>query len=575
MSHLIASLSWSEQLAADDCQGQISLLMRTPKAQNQSTHNTNPPSGTNGEPLRRLLERLQDTARFTHPVETFELIETHISYVLLTGTYAYKFKKPVDLGFLDFSTLEKRRFFCHEELRLNKRLAASLYDAVVTITGSVDEPHIDGTGPVIDYAVRMRQFPPADRLDRVCERGELTAAHIDQLADDLAAFHRRAPVAAHNSIHGTAATISARVEQNFEQIAQHSDVPSSEHILKALKTWVNIKQTELQDDMAIRHYEGWIRECHGDLHLANCALIDGQVVIFDALEFAEDLRWIDPLSEIAFLYMDLDQRGEKHLARRFLNRYLENANDYQSLNLLPYYLVYRAMVRAKVAAIESHQHRNDTARRNQANTQLSDYLDRAMSYSYVPEPPPLILLHGLSGSGKSWLARKLVETLGAICIRSDVERKRLLGFDPVASTRSRVAEGAYSAEITDKVYKRLYALTYPVLDAGFPVLIDATCLRESQRTLFQRLARVAGVPFVILSLHAPDDILRSRILNRNQHERDASEATLAVLDHQLTIAEPLTDEEVLHAIVLDSTTNIDLDKLVKSISERHSHAGKC
>lgn len=548
--------------------------MRTPKAQNQSTRNTSPSSGTNAEPLLRLLERLQDPARFTHSVETFQLIETHISYVLLTGTYAYKFKKPVDLGFLDFSTLEKRRFFCHEELRLNTRFAPSLYDTVVTITGSVDDPHINGTGPVIDYAVRMRQFAPADRLDKVCERGELTATHIDQLADDLAAFHSSAPVAGRNSIHGTAATISARVEQNFEQIAQHSDVPSSEHILKALKAWVTLKQTELQDDLTIRHHEGWIRECHGDLHLANCALIDGKVVMFDALEFAEDLRWIDPLSEVAFLYMDLDQRGHKQLARRFLNRYLENADDYQSLNLLPYYLVYRAMVRAKVAAIESHQHRNDSPRRNQANAQLSDYLDRAMSYSYTPEPSPLIILQGLSGGGKSWLARKLVEALGAICIRSDVERKRLLGFDPVASTRSGVAGGAYSAEITDKVYQRLYALTYPVLDAGFPVLIDATCLRESQRAPFQRLARVAGFPFIILSVQAPDDILRSRILNRNLHERDASEATLAVLDHQQSIAEPLTDEEIQHTIVLDSSKNIDLDQLVRSISEHHPHAGK-
>lgn len=562
---LIAGLSWPEQLATDDCQGQISLLMRNPKAQNPSTGNTGLPSGMNGEPLPRLLDRLQDPARFTHPVETFELIETHISYVLLTGIYAYKFKKPVDLGFLDFSTLEKRRFFCHEELRLNKRLAASVYDAVVTITGSVDDPHIDGTGPVIDFAVRMRQFPPADRLDRVCERGELTATHIDQLADDLAVFHCQTPVADHNSIHGTAATISARVEQNFEQIAQHSDVPSSEHILKALKAWVKIKQTELQEDMAIRHSEGWIRECHGDLHLANCALIDGQVVIFDALEFAEDLRWIDPLSEIAFLYMDLDQRGQKHLARRFLNRYLENANDYQSLNLLPYYLVYRAMVRAKVAAIESHQHRSDATRRNQANAQLSDYLDRAMSYSYAPEPPLLILLHGLSGSGKSRLARKLVETLGAICIRSDVERKRLLGIDPLASTRSGLADGAYSAETTEKVYQRLFAMTYPVLDAGFPVLIDATFLHQSQRIPFQRLAQVISSPFIILSLQAPDIILRNRIITRNQHEQDASEATLAVLDHQLEKAEPLTAEEAKHAIIIDSTKDIDLEKLTQTL----------
>jgi len=528
-------------------------------------NNTTSPPGNSSPLLPRLLERMQDPARYDHPTKDFEIIETHISYVLLTGDYAYKFKKPVDLGFLDFSTLEKRRFYCHEELRLNTRLAPSLYDSVVTITGTADHPQIDGKGPVLEYAVRMRQFDPANRLDRVCERGELTTVHIDQLADDLADFHRKAPVAGRDSIHGTAATISARVEQNFEQIYQHSNVSNCEHALNPLKAWCTLKQTELQDDFAIRHHEGRIRECHGDLHLANCALIDGKVVMFDCLEFAEDLRWIDPLSEVAFLYMDLDQRGHIKLARRFLNRYLENANDYQSLTLFPYYLVYRAMVRAKVAAIEAHQHRNDAALRDQANTRVSDYLDRAMTYSYAPEPPPLILLQGLSGSGKSWLARRLVENLGAICIRSDVERKRLLGLDPVASTRSGVAEGAYSAENTEKVYQRLYAMAYPVLDAGFPVLIDATFLKHTQRSSFQRLSQIAGSPFIILSLQAPDAVLRKRILNRNQHERDASEATLAVLDHQLSIAEPITGAEGKHTLVINTASEIDLEKLTRTL----------
>lgn len=515
--------------------------------------------------LPRLLEGLQDAARFSHPVDKFEVIETHISYVLLTGLYAYKFKKPVNLGFLDFSTLEKRRFYCHEELRLNKRLAPELYESIVTITGSADDPHISGTGPLLDYAVCMRQFPPTDRLDRVCDRGELSATPIDQLADDLAAFHRRAPAASCESIHGSAAIIGARVMQNFEQITQHCDMPAVIQRLEPLRHWSQTKQIELQEDLTLRQHEGWIRECHGDLHLANCAQIKGRVVMFDALEFAEDLRWIDPLSEVAFLYMDLDYRGQKHLARHFLNRYLENANDYQSLILLPYYLVYRAMVRAKVTAINAYQHRKDLQRRAAAEMQIIAYLDRAAAYSTATPPAPLILMHGLSGSGKSRLARQLVEQLGAICIRSDVERKRLLGLDPTVCTHSDLAEGAYSAEITAKTYQRLRALAYPVLDAGLPVIIDATFLLQDQRAPFQRLAEMAGSPFIILSAQAPDEVLRSRIVERNQQERDASEATLEVLNHQLTISEPLTNEEARRAIVVDSSANINLDKLSQSI----------
>ena len=519
--------------------------------------------------LPGLLKRLQDPARFDHPVEQFELLETHISCVLLTGPYAYKFKKPVNLGFLDFSTLEKRRFYCHEELRLNRRLAPDLYEAVVSITGNQTDPQIDGPGEVIEYAVRMRQFPRDNRLDLVCDRGELTAAHIDQLADTLADFHRQTPVAGPDSMHGTAATIAARALQNFEQIAQHCDAPEILQRLRPLKAWSASKAQELHEDFSLRHREGWIRECHGDLHLANCALIDGKVLMFDALEFAEDLRWIDPLSEIAFLYMDLDQRGELQLARRFLNRYLENANDYQSLNLLPYYLVYRALVRAKVAAIEAHQQRRNKTRRSRAEMQLVAYLDLAEHYSTAPARAPMILMHGLSGSGKSFLARQLVERLGAICIRSDVERKRLLGLAPEACTESGVAAGAYSPEITDKTYARLLALVYPVLDAGLPVIIDATFLKKSQRMPFQRLANVAGAPFVILSVEAPVEVLRKRVEHRNMQARDASEATLEVLEHQLSIAEPITGAEQPSVIRINSSALFDVETLAQTLLKQH------
>lgn len=522
-------------------------------------------SDMNAEPLTRLLAHVQEPARFAHRVDNFELLETHISYVLLTGTYAYKFKKPIDLGFLNFTTLEQRRFYCYEELRLNKRLAPALYEAVVAITGSVDDPHINGTGPVLEYAVKMRQFPAADRLDRVCERGELSTEHIDQLADDLATFHRNTPATNFASIHGTTATISARVMQNFEQIAKHCATPEIMLRLGPLKRWSHTKHIELHEDLTLRQREGWIRECHGDLHLANCALVDGRVLMFDALEFADDLRWIDPLSEIAFLIMDLVQRGQAGLAQRFLNRYLENTNDYQSLNLLPYYLVYRAMVRAKVAAIEAYQQHKDRQSYAQSVARVLDYLELAISYSITPPPAPLILMHGLSGSGKSQLARGLIELLGGICLRSDVQRKRLLGLPDENPSRSSIKAGAYTAEITEKTYQRLRAMAYPVLDAGLPVFIDATFLRHEQRAPFQRLAQVAGAPFIILSVQAPDAMLRSRILERNQNAQDASEATLDVLAHQLTISEPLTDKELERTLCIDTAAQIDMDSLCAQI----------
>jgi aminoglycoside phosphotransferase family enzyme/predicted kinase len=516
----------------------------------------------------RLVKALQNPARFPHPVERFQVIETHISWVILTGPYAYKIKKAVNLGFLDFSTLEKRRFYCHEELRLNRRLAPDLYEAVTSISGNPDDPRLDGGGPVIDYAVRMRQFPDGARLDQVSDRGGLTADHIDQIADDLAAFHRQAPQAGLDSVFGTAASIGDRMLQNFEQIEAHCGDAAVHDRLQPLRDWTRAKLHELRDDFELRRREGWIRECHGDLHLANMALIADRVVIFDCLEFADDLRWIDPLSEAAFLYMDLEHRGHATLARRFLNQYLEAANDYQALNLFRPYLVYRALVRAKVAAIAAHQHQKQPERQAAALATLSAYLDRAERYSRPVGKTPLIVMRGLSGSGKSWLAMRLVERLGAVRLRSDVERKRLLGLSPEQATHSGVAEGAYAPEITQKTYRRLQALAYPILDAGFPAIVDATCLLRQQRACMKRFAGMAGMPFVLVDVQAPEAVLRERIGHRRHNERDASEATLAVLEHQLSVQEPLSAEERTDAITVDASREVDVEALGRTIMAR-------
>ncbi|MFN2309402.1 MAG: AAA family ATPase [Gammaproteobacteria bacterium] len=519
----------------------------------------------------RLIAALQDPARFPHPVERFQVIETHISWVLLTGPYAYKIKKPVNLGFLDFSTLEKRRFYCHEELRLNRRLAPALYEAVVSITGQADDPRLDGTGEVIEYAVRMRQFPDDARLDQVCARGALSATHIDQIADTLAGFHRTAPRAGLESVFGTAASIGDRMLQNFEQIDANCEQAEIHARLEPLRGWTLTQVRELHDDFELRRREGWIRECHGDLHLANMALSDDRVVIFDCLEFAEDLRWIDPLSEAAFLYMDLEQRGHAPLARRFLSQYLEAANDYQALSLLRPYLAYRALVRAKVAAIAAHQHPKQTGQHGAALAALHAYLDQAEHYTQPVGKVPMIVLRGLSGAGKSRLAMRLVETLGAVRLRSDVERRRLLGLSPEQATHSGVAQDAYSPEITEKTYRRLQALAYPILDAGLPVIIDATCLRRAQRTCMRRFAELAGMPFVLLDIQAPEAVLRERIRHRSSHGHDVSEATLAVLDHQLSVEEPLGEDERREAITVDSSRDVDVAALGRAIIARMDH----
>ncbi|WJW74419.1 AAA family ATPase [Thiohalobacter sp. IOR34] len=512
-----------------------------------------------------LAERLQSADRFPHAVERFELIETHISCLLLTGEIAYKIKKAVDLGFLDFSTLEKRHFYCQEELRLNRRLAPELYLEVVGIHGSEDDPSLLGDGEAVEYAVKMRQFPQAARLDRVTARGELQPTHIDRLARDIATFHQQLPVAGTDTVFGSAEVLQQQMRQNFEQIRRHCDLTTVIDACRHIQAWSEHSFSLHLEEFEQRRHEGWIRECHGDMHLANMVLLNERPLIFDCIEFSEELRWIDTMSEAAFLYMDLDYHDQNRLARRFLNQYLAWSSDYMGLSLLKYYLVYRAMVRAKVEAIQWQQNRDDPARAEPHRKALEGHLRLAVTYTRETAAPPIIILHGYSGAGKSRLAEQLAESCGAIHIRSDVERKHLLGLPPDADTRSELEQGAYTETRTRQTYQRLLALAYGIIDAGLPVIVDATFLKREQRAAFLRLATVAAAPFVILDVHARPETLRERIRRRAAEGRDPSEAGLEVLAHQLQGAEPLAEEEKDYVVEVDTDQPLEIETITRRI----------
>ena len=266
-------------------------------------------------------------------------IDTHAAVIFLAGSFAYKIKRAVRLSYLDFSTLEKRKFFCEEELRLNRRLASDMYLDVVSVHGTPEHPVVDGTGPLLEYAVKMRQFATADRMDNVTERGELTPGQIDQLALVVSEFHEHIPVAANDSPFGTIEVIRQRIMQNFEQVLQNTDDPEISSICSQLRDWSEAVLKKRQHLIAQRKQEGAVRECHGDMHMANIVMLEGRPVIYDCLEFAEDLRWIDTISEIAFLYMDLDFHHQHKLALRYLNQYMIHRGDYAGLGLLCIYLV--------------------------------------------------------------------------------------------------------------------------------------------------------------------------------------------------------------------------------------------
>jgi uncharacterized protein len=497
------------------------------------------------------LQALREAGAYPHPVRHIEHLETHISDVFLTGEYAYKLKKPLNLGFLDFSTLERRKHCCEEELRLNRRLAPELYLAVAPITGSAPSPHIWGDGPIFDYAVQMRQFDQSGMLERLAAQGGLTPAVIDEIADQVAAFHASLPAAPPESGYGTAPEIIGPALQNFEQLQPLVDGEAEGAALEQLRQWTEVQRDELTDLFHARKQGGFIRECHGDLHLGNIVLIDGHVRIFDCIEFNPQLRWIDVISEVAFLAMDLIQRGHAGLAFRFVNRYLEHTGDYAGLRLLRYYMVYRALVRAKVAAMRAAQNGVEAGAHARLQEKCDAHIQLAQQLSHGARRM-LIIMHGLSGSGKTILSQVALEALGAIRVRSDIERKRLHGLSASARTSSGVGEGIYAASAGQATYDRLAALAEEILAAGLPALVDATFLKRDQRAQFRALAAKHDVPFAVFDIQASETTLRRRIAQRAAAGADASEANEAVLEMQLASREPPTNEEQAWSHSFDS-----------------------
>ena len=506
---------------------------------------------TGAAALDRLIAALREPARYPHAVEQVELLQTHISCVLLAGDYAYKIKKPVNLGFLDFSSLDARRHFCEEELRLNRRTAPALYLDVVAIGGSAHAPLLGGDGPAIEYALRMRRFAQDDLLDRMARRGALAPRHIDALARGIAAFHAQIERAGAGRGFGDPERILAPAQQNFEQLLPLARAKADIAQLARLRDWTAREHAALATVFAARKRAGWVRECHGDLHLGNIALLEGVPTPFDAIEFNPDLRWCDVMSEIAFLVMDLLDHGLPRLAFRFLNAYLECTGDYAGLAVLRFYLVYRALVRAKVSCLRAHQAGIAAAEKSDVEREYRRHLHLAERLA-APRCAALATMHGYSGSGKTTVAQGLLEALGAVRLRSDVERKRLHGLSAQTRSDSGLGAGLYALAAGERTYARLAELARAVLAARYPVIVDAAFLKRAERDRFAELAHGAGAHYVIIACTAPIATLRARVAARERAADDASDAGVAVLEHQIATAQPLAPDEAACVFALDA-----------------------
>jgi aminoglycoside phosphotransferase family enzyme/predicted kinase len=506
----------------------------------------------------KLIEALMRPQAFSHPVIRIELEETHISWLILTENFVYKIKKPVVFDFLDFSDLEKRKFYCEEEIRLNKPWAPDLYLDVVPVTLQGGEPHFGGNGQAIEYAVRMLRFDEVMQLDRQLETGRLTVTDMRELATTIAARHAGASVVAQEQRTRVIALTSEFMWDNFEALAGYIDSTK----LDLLKDWTGRELRKSKSSLLQRFDDGFVRDCHGDLHLANLVRLPDGIATFDCIEFNTDFRQIDVICDIAFLIMDLVERQRHDLAAHFLNRYLEVTGDYGGVGVLNLYFVYRCLVRAKVAVLRSQE---------RAVTVASEDLEEAESYcdmairQIADRTPVLIIMHGLSGSGKTFVSGEIMAALPAVRVRSDIERKRMFGIAEQASSDSPVGRGIYTAQASEAVYRRLIDVAKSILASGHNVILDAAFLRQAERAAALSVARDCGCAAVIADVAAPESLLRERIRDRALKNPDASEAGMEVLDHQLATKENLTSAEQALLVECDNSGLFDVATTVDQI----------
>ena len=515
-----------------------------------------------------LVTALCNPSAYDHEVRDLSVMETHISWIILTGDYAYKIKKPIHYSFVDFSTLEKREFYCHEEIRLNSRLAPDIYLGVAAISGDLEHPTFKGFGKPIEFAVRMRQFPQQDMLSHLSSQNLLLKKHIIGLAKEVSDFHSQIEIVPKDGEFGTPDSIHYWTKENFNQIESKLNNKDDLALVENIKEWSEHEYSKIHKKLKERKNLGFVRECHGDMHLGNMVLMGGKVTIFDCIDFNDQLRWIDVMSEVAFVVMDLYERKHPEFAYQFMSSYLQHTGDYKGLTVFAYYFVYRAIVRAKVAILRATQNNLTNQQKQEINYEFKSYL--RMAKQYIERKNNLMIItYGLSGSGKSTYAELLVGSIGAMQVRSDIERKRLYGYSALEDTSSSINENIYSAQSSNETYKHLAKIAEYIIGAGHSVIVDACFLKKEQRDMFRSLASELQVPFILLEFKASVDALRQRIKARTDEKgKDPSEAGIDVLNYQIQNYLPLEEEEKAYTLTISTEDEVKVDSLVVAINSK-------
>ncbi|MBW4661982.1 MAG: AAA family ATPase [Drouetiella hepatica Uher 2000/2452] len=497
--------------------------------------------------LPALIQQMMQPEFYPHPVQPpIQLIQTHVSYVLLTGDYAYKLKKPVNFGFLDYSTLEKRQHFCQEELRLNQRCAQELYLEVLPIAEEGDRFQLNGSGTPADYTLKMQQFPQDGLLANLHRQGKLTEALLQELAKTIAQFHAKISTSDYIRGFGEPTRVREAIDENFQQTEQYIGRSQTQTQFDETRAYNDRLFAEHSDLFVARMQQDRIRECHGDLHLDNICLWNDRLWLFDCIEFNESFRFVDVMFDIAYVIRDLEASDRPDLSTLFLNAYIEQTGDWEGLQVLPFYVNRQAYVRAKIVSFLLDDPAISAADKEKAKETAARFYRLAWHYSQ-PRQGKLTLMCGLSGSGKSTTARQLASLSSAIHIRSDAVRKHLGGIP----LNQRGDESLYSAEMTQKTYGRLLELGIMLAQQGYSVILDAKYDRYVLREPVLAAAQKQEIPLQIIHCDAPSEVLRSRLQKRTG---DIADATADLLPQQFL--EPFSPTELPYVKTLDTTQPI-------------------
>jgi uncharacterized protein len=497
--------------------------------------------------LPSLIQRMLQPDFYPHSVHgEVELLQTHVSYVFLTGDFVYKLKKAVNFGFLDYSTVAKRQHFCAEEIRLNQRGAKDLYLEVLPITVQGNDFVLNGVGEPVEYALKMVQFPQDQLLSNMFESGLVTVAQMAELGKVVADFHAKSQTSAYISSFGAVSQVRQSIEDNYRQTIKYLGIAQTQQHYDETKAFTDGFFDRFSAAFERRVSGGFIRECHGDLHLRNVCIWQDRIQLFDCIEFNEPFRYVDTMYDVAFAVMDLTARGRTDLANVFLNSYLEQTGDWEGLEVLPLYLSRQAYVRAKVTSFLLDDLGIPEADRSIAHKTASDYYQLAWQYTQIPQGR-LILMAGLSGAGKSTLAKEIAKKTNAIHLRSDAIRKHLGGV----KLQEKGGNDLYTSEMTAKTYDRLRTLGIQLAQKGYTVILDGKFDKQSLRQSV--LAVVGDLPTQIIHCYAPIDMLKQRL---EQRVGDIADATADLLASQQAGWEVFTATEAPLVTTVDTTQNL-------------------